>query len=115
MSNAEVIPFTSVRAAHGISSSSSMRSRGVFTCEKSGYYLASFFVASKSSKAEAILYRNTAPIARTMKSGDRNYESHAAMAITQLNTGDILSVKAHVDAMNVYSTYDTGFTILQIY
>lgn len=115
MSSGEVIPFTTIKAQHGISSVSSMTSRGVFTCEKSGYYLVSFFVTSKSSKAAALLYRGSTKIARTTKSGDSYYESHAAMTITQLNTGDTLSVKADINDMNVYNTYDSGFTILQIY
>lgn len=115
MPTGEVIPFTTLNAQHGIKSVSSLISRGVFTCEKPGYYLVSFFVTSKSSKAEASLYRGNTIIATTRKSGDSNYESHAAMTITQLNVGDILSVKAHTNDMNVYNTYDSGFTILQIY
>ncbi|XP_071122053.1 uncharacterized protein R10E11.5-like [Mytilus edulis] len=115
MASGEVISFTTVNARHGISSASSMTSRGQFTCEKAGYYLVSFFVSSKSLKAEAILYKNSSKLARAIKSGDDNYESHAAMTITQLNVGDNLYVKAHTNDMNVYNTYDSGFTILQIY
>lgn len=115
MSTNEIIPFTTIIAQHGISSVSSMTSRGVFTCEKAGYYLVSFFVSSKSLKAEAILYKNSSTLARVIKSGDSNYDSHAAMTITQLDTGDVLSVKAGTNDMNVYNTYDSGFTILQIY
>ncbi|XP_052066512.1 uncharacterized protein LOC127706095 isoform X2 [Mytilus californianus] len=115
MSTNEIIPFTTINAQHGISRVSSMTSRGEFTCEKAGYYLVSFFVTSKSLKAEAKLLRNSVKIARTMKSGDSNYESHAATTITQLNTGDVLSVKADINDMNVYNTFDSGFTILQIY
>ncbi|VDI63157.1 Hypothetical predicted protein, partial [Mytilus galloprovincialis] len=72
-----------------------MTSRGQFTCEKAGYYLVSFFVSSKSLKAEAILYKNSSKLARAIKSGDDTYESHAAMTISQLNVGDILAVKAY--------------------
>ncbi|VDI63156.1 Hypothetical predicted protein [Mytilus galloprovincialis] len=92
-----------------------MTSRGQFTCEKAGYYLVSFFVSSKSLKAEAILYKNSSKLARAIKSGDDTYESHAAMTISQLNVGDILAVKAYKNGMNVYNTYDSGFTILRIY
>ncbi|OPL21259.1 hypothetical protein AM593_10281, partial [Mytilus galloprovincialis] len=121
MSKNGVIPFTIIKAMHGVRNVSTMTSRGVFTCEKTGYYFVSFFVTSKSPLilapvTLAILYKNKYDIlARATKRGGDDYETNAAMTITQLNKGDSLSVRARFDGMNVYNTYDSVFTILQIY
>ncbi|XP_071122613.1 putative leucine-rich repeat-containing protein DDB_G0290503 [Mytilus edulis] len=109
-----VIPFKQVHISHGINDITSIRNEGKFTCEKSGLYLISVYVATNANAAGYYyVYKNNQVVATAYRHPQSYIITLTAIVTERLQTNDTVFVRNGPE-MYVYGGSESAFSIIQI-
>ncbi|CAC5422868.1 unnamed protein product [Mytilus coruscus] len=119
----EIITFSDVKLAIGISNVNNFRSSGIFTCEKQGLYLIGAYIMSNSSYAQFQIIKNGFLVSRVQVNPflrERStpviivnpdpYHTGTGIIAVQLDVFDTLKIKAGFKTL----VYGDGYSCLTV-
>ncbi|CAG2196858.1 unnamed protein product [Mytilus edulis] len=115
VASSAVIPFKQVHTSHGINDITSIGNEGKFTCEKSGLYLISVYVATNANAAGYYyhVYKNNQRVATAYRHPQSYIITVTVIVAERLQTNDTVYVK-NAQQMYVYGGSKSAFSIIQI-